>query len=62
MNHETASSCLAEILAAIDEGADPRIVGTTAIANREAIRKAVKSLKPKTPPRESTQEEDYFYY
>ncbi len=62
MNNETASACLAEILQAIDEGAEPHVVGATAIANRDAIRKAVKSLKPKSPPREYTEEEDCYYY
>lgn len=62
MNNETASNCLQEILQAIDEGQQPQIVGATAIANRDAIRKAVKSLKPKTPPREYTEDEDCFYY
>jgi hypothetical protein len=64
MNHETASACLAEILAEIDEGQEPRVVGATAIANREAIRKAVKSLKPKSSPRprENNEDEGYYYY
>ncbi|OBQ41407.1 MAG: hypothetical protein AN484_21010 [Aphanizomenon flos-aquae WA102] len=62
MNNETASNCLAEILEAIDEGAAPNVVGATAIANRDAIRKAVKTLKPKSRPRESNEDEDYFYY
>jgi hypothetical protein len=62
MNNETASNCLQEILEAIDAGAEPRVVGATAIANRDAIRKAVKFLKPKSRPRESTEDEDYFYY
>jgi hypothetical protein len=61
MNNETASNCLAEILEAIDAGAEPRVVGATAISNRDAIRKAIKSLKPKSPPRESTEDEDYYY-
>lgn len=62
MNNDTASSLLTEILEAIDEGQDPKVVGATAIANREAIRKAIKSLKPKAPPRELTEDEEYFYY
>ncbi len=62
MNNETASACLAEILQAIDEGAEPQVVGATAIANRDAIRKAVKSLKPKSPPRELNEDEEVYYY
>jgi hypothetical protein len=62
MNNETASNCLDEILQAIDEGREPHVVGATAIANRDAIRKAVKTLKPKPRPRESSEDEDYYYY
>ena len=62
MNNETASNCLAEILEAIDAGAAANVVGATAIANRDAIRKAVKFLKPKSRPRESTEDEDYYYF
>jgi hypothetical protein len=62
MNNETASNYLAEILEAIDEGVAPNVVGATAIANRDAIRKAAKTLKPKSRPRESNEDEDYFYY
>lgn len=61
MNNESASALLAEILQAIDEGHEPQVVGATAIANREAIRKAVKSLKPKSPPREAAEDEEYYY-
>lgn len=59
MNNESAGACLSEILQAIDAGQEPRVVGATAIANREAIRKAVKSLKPKSPPRPREDEEYY---
>lgn len=62
MNNETASTLLAEILQAIDEGREPQIVGATAISNRDAIRKAVKSLKPKAPPREHTEDDEVYYY
>jgi hypothetical protein len=62
MNNETASNCLQEILEAIDAGAEPNVVGATAISNRDAIRKAVKFLKPKSRPRESNEDEDYYYF
>ena len=64
MNNETAGNCLAEIMQAIDAGSEPRVVGATAIANREAIRKAVRALKPKSPPRprEHNEDEEYYYY